>query len=91
MRRITVTVKYKLFVNGAFKVHGAQYVLEKGERVADLLSYMEREDPALAGLLYNHETEHLYVACVVNSRFVQLDTILRDGDEVFVFPPVAGG
>lgn len=91
MGRITVTVKYKLFVNGAFRVHGARYGLEEGSRVADLLSHMQREDPALSGLLYDPETGHLYVACVVNSRFVQLDTILRDGDEVLVFPPVAGG
>jgi molybdopterin converting factor subunit 1 len=56
--------------------------LPRGARVADLLARLQPRVPALAaarGLV------------AVNLAYVDADTVLHDGDEVALIPPVSGG
>lgn len=58
--------------------------LPAGSRVADALALLERDHPALAAL-----RSHLAVA--VDQRLVRPDSVLRDGAELALLPPVSGG
>ncbi len=57
--------------------------LPPGSSVADVLARV-RQDPA-AGRLPPSPL------VAVNQRYAKPDTLLRDGDEVALIPPVAGG
>lgn len=49
-----------------------------------LVERLERRDPAAAGSLKS-------IAIAVNREYVRGSTVLRDGDEVALLPPVSGG
>lgn len=55
-----------------------------GSTVADLLAALGQEHPWLALFV-----GRVYAA--VNHRYVPGETVLHDGDEVALFPPVSGG
>ncbi len=55
-----------------------------GITVADLLSALVQEEPRLA-----LAASRTYAA--VNYRYAPGETVLHDGDEVALFPPVSGG
>lgn len=57
------------------------------ETVAQLLDWLRNRDAAYISAF--SETDRLRVA--VNQAFARLDTPVRAGDEVAVFPPVTGG
>jgi molybdopterin converting factor subunit 1 len=52
--------------------------------VASIFNHFVHEFPSLE----NYRTSALFA---INSDFVSLDTPVRDGDEVAIFPPVSGG
>ena len=61
-------------------------VAEHPATVADLLSLVERDHPALAGLLTGGR-----MLVAVNQEFASADQALRDGDDVAIMPPFSGG
>jgi MoaE-MoaD fusion protein len=62
----------------------AELPLPDGSRLADALSALAREHPALESLW-----PHLAVAA--NGRLARPDTPLEDGAELALLPPVSGG
>ena len=58
--------------------------LTQGATVSDLLNTLHAEFPRLADL-----TARTIIS--VNQEFAAPDSLLRDGDEVAIFPPVSGG
>ncbi|MBV9852875.1 MAG: molybdopterin converting factor subunit 1 [Armatimonadetes bacterium] len=58
--------------------------LPDGATVADLAALLAREDPRLEGLLS-------YARVAVNADYADAATMLRDGDEVALMPPMSGG
>lgn len=65
---------------------GAEELLEQfpGRTVSDLLQYYRVIAPELAGMWD-------VVAVAVNQRYTSKSTLLMDGDEVALLPPVSGG
>lgn len=57
--------------------------LTKGTRVADLMTHLNEQYPALANV------KSILVA--VNSEYAEPDTLLTPSDEVALIPPVSGG
>ena len=81
-----VTVTIKLFA-AYQEVYGLpELVLEfpKGTSVAAIADYLRAEHPELNQ--WRSLTRY-----GVNFRFVEPDTVLQDGDEVVLIPPVSGG
>ena len=58
--------------------------LESGSTVKHLRAELERAAPELAPLLSR-------CAVAVNRRYAEEDLPLREGDEIALIPPVAGG
>jgi molybdopterin converting factor subunit 1 len=81
---MTVRVLYFAVVRERLKRSDESVDLREGATVDDLLDELERRYPALASLRG---------ACkiAVNQDFAAGDRALRDGDEVALIPPVAGG
>jgi molybdopterin converting factor subunit 1 len=52
--------------------------------VQTLLRHLSKQHPSLGKL-----SDHAWIA--VNQRYASMDTLLEDGDEVALFPPVSGG
>lgn len=48
--------------------------------------HLAEREPALAPLLRERP-----ILCAVNREYAPAGTVLRDGDEVALFPPVTGG
>ncbi len=58
-------------------------MLDEGACVSDLQQLLQ-QDPAFVGTLER-------CAWAIGDELVRRDTVLRDGDEVSVLPPVSGG
>lgn len=58
--------------------------VQEGSTISDLLGALMREYPRLAQAARRTHT-------AVNHQYVSVETVLRDGDEVALFPPVSGG
>jgi molybdopterin converting factor small subunit len=58
--------------------------LPLGSSVKTLLTYLVKEVPAFGDI-----PESPWIA--VNRSYATLETTLKDGDEVALFPPVSGG
>ena len=58
--------------------------LDRGSSVSDLLDVLRRDYPELGKLM-----ETLVVS--INLEYATYDTILKEGDEVALLPPVSGG
>jgi molybdopterin converting factor subunit 1 len=59
-------------------------VLAEGDTVADLLAGLADDFPKFPA-----DSQRIIVA--VNQKFASRDAVLREGDEVALFPPVSGG
>jgi molybdopterin converting factor subunit 1 len=79
-------VKVRLFA-GLREIVGAgelERELNEGATVEDLLNTFRVEYPALADF-------RAHTVTAVNQEFATPDSLLSDGDEVAIFPPVSGG
>jgi molybdopterin converting factor small subunit len=71
--------------------------IEKGESLRSLLHGLAGRSPQLFGSIFNAETQTLSdeVAVVINEQMDHfsrgIETHLRDGDRIFIFPYLAGG
>ena len=83
-RVIEVTVKFFATYREEVGEDEVQVRLGDGETVGDLLETLRENLPRWAA--YEHDP---MVAC--NLEYVGADAVLRDGDEVALFPPVSGG
>lgn len=81
---ITVTVRYFAAAREKAGKTTERVTLPDGATVAALLTYLTDKTPALASL-----SRHLRVA--VDQEFAPADTLLAEGMEVALIPPVAGG
>lgn len=95
-----VNVKVKLFAN-LREAAGTPELMLSGEKVIDVLLSLTENYPPLKDLIFEKpEGEESPVLCgsinvLINGNNVRhlegLDTLLSDGDEVAVLPPISGG
>jgi MoaE-MoaD fusion protein len=78
--------KVKLFASLREKAGRSElgWELEEGATVSTLLADLRRRLPGLGSTM-----ERAWIA--VNQQYAAPDTLLQDGDEVALFPPVSGG
>ena len=75
---------------------GQSTVTVKGSTIGDVLRELVSEFPGMSGQLLNEDGSlHRFVNVYVNDddvRYLEsLDTPVKEGDEVFLLPAVAGG
>lgn len=58
--------------------------LAPGARISEVMGHYARTFPGFEGIAPS-------IACAVNQEYASGDTILREGDEVGLLPPVSGG
>ncbi len=78
-----VQIRFFASTRELFGTSVAERELPAGATVGDLIDQLRREQNGRIPV------GHLHVA--VNRRYAGPDIVLRDGDEVAVFPPVSGG
>lgn len=55
--------------------------------ISDLLNWLSAKDPA-----YQHAFKNpAGLRAAVNQTFAPMDTVISQGDEIAIFPPVTGG
>ena len=81
-----ITIKVKLFAiyQEAFETSELDLVLSKQTTVGNVLESLIEQKPFLAK--WREVTRF-----GINLQFVQPDTLLQDGDEIVLIPPVSGG
>lgn len=86
MSQASVNITVKLFAayQEVFGVSQLTLSFAKNTSVESLLDYLLKEHPELE--LWRNLTRF-----GVNYQFVEADTLLQDGDEVVLIPPVSGG
>ncbi len=81
---ITITLKLFAVYQETYKVSEMQLTLSPGTKVSQLLQNMITQHPEL-------EKWRNVTKFGINLNFVPPETILKDGDEVVLIPPVSGG
>lgn len=86
MTRSTITVKVKLFAayQEAYGLPELDLVLPSGTQVAAVKERLLDEHPEL-------EPWRNLTRFGVNLQFVPPESVLQDGDEIVLIPPVSGG
>jgi molybdopterin synthase catalytic subunit len=81
---VQVTVRYFAALRERVGRAAERLALPAGATAADALAALAQQHPALATALPQ-------VRCAVNQEYVASDTVLHDGDELALIPPVSGG
>jgi molybdopterin synthase sulfur carrier subunit len=83
---MSVTVKVRLFAayQEVYQVEGLNLNFAPETPVKAVLDYLLREKPEL-------EKWRTVTRFGINFQFVEPDTLMLDGDEVVLVPPVSGG
>ncbi|MGA2884381.1 MAG: ubiquitin-like small modifier protein 1 [Halobacteriota archaeon] len=88
-------VNVRLFANLREIVGNPHLTVEAGT-IREVLTTLQAEYPALRAMLCDDDGEvRSYITILVNGKNIReieaLATLLSDGDEVAIFPPVSGG
>ncbi len=87
-------VNVRLFAN-IREIVGSPEISISAHSVADLLDSLITMHPTLRDVLFNNGELRPYITVLVNGRNIRdIDgnqTVLAEGDEVAIFPPVSGG
>ncbi|MGZ5520836.1 MAG: ubiquitin-like small modifier protein 1 [Halobacteriota archaeon] len=87
-------VSVRLFANLREIVGNPRLVFE-ASTIREVLTTLRAEHPALQPLLCEDGEVRPYITILINGKNMRdmesLATILSDGDEVAIFPPVSGG
>ena len=84
---MSVTVLYFAWLRQKIGVGEDTVEVADGTTVGALIETLKSRSPAHAEALANPDI----VRIAVNQDYVQADAVVKDGDEVALFPPVTGG
>lgn len=63
-----------------------------GANLADVVSDIIRQNPALAGQMLESGRVRPHVIITINGHpTLELDAVLTEHDQIAIFPPIAGG
>ncbi|UCF08429.1 MAG: molybdopterin converting factor subunit 1 [Thermoplasmata archaeon] len=79
-----IKVKFFAAYREAVGIAEADVDITESSDVSSLLEVVKKDYPAIGALI-----EPLIVS--VNKEYASFDTVLKEGDEVALLPPVAGG
>lgn len=98
MDSITVKISAILTIKEVLGQGSLEFSVPKGSSIHDtLLSMSKKWGKKLESLIFNSDGSLLpYIRVMVNGRDLEflenkIDTILTEGDEILILPPVAGG
>ena len=78
-----------------FDSHTQQLDVKEGAKISDIYSMLENQTTGIAEELFNEGKVKPQFIVLVNGRRIDLldgtETALAEGDEISIFPPVAGG
>ena len=91
-----VSVKYFGPVYEATGVREEQVHLPEKSNIEELLVLLDERYGKLHDYLFNEEGEFIdYLSISVNGVYIssmkKFDTVLKDGDMIFLMPPIGGG
>ena len=89
-------------LSDAFGGKGSGHIIfdretEEGSTIGDVIRKLAAEHQAFGDIIFDTKTDKLsgYVTIVLNNRFLEalkgLDTNIKDGDIIKLFPVIAGG
>ena len=78
-----ITVKFFASLREAVGADKIGLELADGTSVGDMLARLIEKYPDVKG--------HQNIIIAVNRKYQNLETILQDGDEVAIMPPISGG
>ena len=81
---MNVTVRYFALYRERAGAPQSSYDLPQGATVSDLIGEVRERHPDLA-------PPGVSIVTAVNTEYAGADTVLEDGDEVALIPPVSGG
>jgi molybdopterin converting factor subunit 1 len=81
---MTIRLRFFASLRERLRTNEADHDLESGATIADLWSDLCRRNPGLDEMTAS-------VSFAVNQEYVDRATVLHDGDEVALIPPVSGG
>jgi molybdopterin synthase sulfur carrier subunit len=89
-------VKFKLFANFREAVRQKEVeVASDGKTVSEAVRSLVTQHPRLEPMVYQEGQVKQYVNVLLNGQTVKGDqlasTLIKDGDEIALFPPVSGG
>ena len=84
MPTIQVTVKLFAIFQEVFALPEIQVEVSAGNSVSQIFDHLVSQQPSL-------EKWRSLTRYAINLNFVEPDTILNDGDEIALIPPVSGG
>jgi|AGTN01.2.fsa_nt_gi MoaD family protein, archaeal len=89
-------VKFKLFAGFRLAAKNKELdVVSSGKTVGDAIDTLKTEYPDLGNLLFQDGHLKQYVNVLHNGQALRgadsLETTIKDGDEIALFPPVSGG
>ena len=98
MESITVKISAILTIKEVLGQGSVEFSMPQGSTVHDtLLSMSKKWGKKLASLLFNPDGSLLpYIRVMVNGRDLEflenkIETVVQEGDEILILPPVAGG
>ena len=90
-----VRVRYYGIVHDMVGARTESFNLQTPPKLIDLLREIVEKYPELERMMFNGEAFRDYLAVSVNNVDIMslqgVDTMLRDGDQVFLMPPIGGG
>jgi molybdopterin converting factor subunit 1 len=81
---IKVSVLYFAQVSDATGIHEEKIILDKESSLTKLISKIEENHPSILKVKQN-------IQFAVNCNIARKNLSLKEGDQIAVFPPVAGG
>ncbi|MGM0481482.1 MAG: MoaD/ThiS family protein [Pseudomonadota bacterium] len=81
-----LTIKFFAVLRERLKNHQIQLPIEQSKSVTEIIEQLKQQSQ-----LWHKELSRYELLCAVNQEFADHSTLVKEGDELALFPPVTGG